>query len=149
VKLTDDDIAGAVRRALQRDPRVKSFSVDVLVEDRTVTLRGQVGYAAARRAAVQDTRNTVGVVDVQDELTVRSPAIVGDQDLAQHVRAALARDPIVDQYKLAVAAQGRTVYLRGTVATWVEKARAEDIVERIDGVEKIQNELVVNDAARQ
>ncbi len=104
-----------------------------------MTLRGEVSNIAARRAAAQDARNTVGVWEVHNRLTVRRPDSPDDRELASAIRGGLERDSLVKGSDVRVSAHGGTVYLDGTVDSFLEKREAEDVAARISGVEDIKN----------
>jgi osmotically-inducible protein OsmY len=67
---SDPGITTAVKGKLAADDVVKSYRIDVDTKDRVVTLNGSVDTTAARERAVQLARNTDGVRDVVDRLTV-------------------------------------------------------------------------------
>jgi hyperosmotically inducible periplasmic protein len=67
---TDPGITTAVKGKLAADDVVKSYRIDVDTKDHVVTLNGAVDTPAARERAVQLARNTDGVRDVVDRLTV-------------------------------------------------------------------------------
>lgn len=140
VTRTDDEIADAVETALDYDPRVSPFDVDVEVSDGTVTLSGVVDNLAAKRAAEQDARNTMGVWRVRNHLNVR-PEVPEDEELEEWVAAALLENPLVDRFDITVDAYRGWVYLSGHVNTSFEKNRAERIAERTRGVVGVVNNL--------
>ena len=65
-----DDAAGRVQARLETDRRLEGLPFTVTADGPKVTLRGVVPDAAARRRAVSLAENTVGVVEVVDELAV-------------------------------------------------------------------------------
>ena len=67
---SDPGITTAVKGKFAADDVVKSYRIDVDTKDRVVTLNGAVDTPAARERAVQLARNTDGVRDVVDRLTV-------------------------------------------------------------------------------
>lgn len=67
---SDPGITTAVKTKLAADDVVKSYRIDVDTTEGVVTLSGAVDTAAARERAVQLTRNTEGVTNVIDNLTV-------------------------------------------------------------------------------
>lgn len=67
---SDPGITTAVKSKLAADDTVKSYRIDVDTKDRVVTLTGAVDTAAARERAVQLARQTEGVSNVVDNLTV-------------------------------------------------------------------------------
>ena len=82
---TDAGITTAVKSKLAADDTVKAYKVDVDTHNKVVTLSGDVETAAQREQAVTIARNTDGVTDVIDRLTVnRTEATsgrVGDVDV--------------------------------------------------------------------
>lgn len=67
---SDPGITTAVKSKLAADDTVKSYRIDVDTKDGVVTLSGAVDTPAARSRAVELARNTEGVRDVADQLTV-------------------------------------------------------------------------------
>jgi len=139
----DADIREAVEKALLYDPRVNSLDVDTTVDGSVVTLRGSVRGLGARRAAVDDARNTVGVTVVRDRLRVEPITIQSDVDVARVVTNALTRAPAIDRSDVTVSVLGGTAYLYGTVDNYFEKALADDLAAEVTGVTRVENELDV------
>jgi osmotically-inducible protein OsmY len=144
VARSDAEIERAVRDALMFDPRVLSFNPTVSVRDGVVTLTGTAENLAAKRAAGQDARNTVGVWRVRNYLKVRPGRILTDENIVRAIRLALGRDPYVDRYQIRVTSYNGYVHLTGTVDSYTERARAEDIASRVNGVVDVRNYLVVD-----
>jgi len=67
---TDPGLTTAVKSKLAADDTVKAYRIDVDTKDAVVTLNGAVDTAAARARAIELARNTDGVRDVVDRLTV-------------------------------------------------------------------------------
>ena len=100
-----------------------------------MTLRGTVDNLKAKRAAAQVARHTVGVVRVKNRLKVRTAdtPIQGDT-LAADIRGALTRDPYVSRYGITVEVDDGFAYLYGTVNSYFEKARAEEVASHVKGI---------------
>jgi len=143
----DSEIKEAVKAAFLYDPRVFSLSPAVDVEHGVVTLTGVVDNLKAKRAAEQDAKNTVGVWRVKNLLKVRPAKPLSDDLLQQGVTLALLRDPFVDSYQITVKATNAVVTLTGTVPSYFQKAQAEDIASRANGVLSVRNNLAVSDPA--
>lgn len=137
---TDDEIQEAVEDALVYDPRVMSDNVDAAVTGGTVILSGTVNNLAAKRAAEQDARNTIGVIRVTNNIKVR-PDIPADDVLETRVASALRVDPYIERYNVTVNAHGGWVYLSGNVDTSFKKNRAERVTEGVEGVVGVVNNL--------
>jgi len=142
---TDDrQIEQAVHDAFVYDPRVYSLNPSVDVDKGVVTLTGVVDSLKARRAAEQDARNTIGVWRVKNLLKVRPSKSIPDDILSRNVDSALQRDPFVDSYKIGVNAKNGAITLTGVVDSYYEKAQAEDIASRAEGVLNVKNNLTVS-----
>ena len=91
---TDPGITTAVKGKFAADDVVKAYRIDVDTKDHVVTLNGAVDTPAARERAVQLARNTDGVRDVVDRLTVTPGATptTGIDDKAQGAAKEAARD---------------------------------------------------------
>ncbi|HSN71577.1 MAG TPA: BON domain-containing protein [Steroidobacteraceae bacterium] len=147
-RISDEQIADAVQEALMYDPRVSRFTIEVDSVNGLVTLRGSVADLKAKRAAITDARNTVGVVGVRDRLKVRPGDVMpSDETIAAAVEKALARDPFVTALDIDVSSRGGIVSLHGDVDTWFEKGQADDVAARVKGVVAVDNDLVVEDDA--
>lgn len=144
VAKSEDELRDAVKAALLYDPRVMSFNVDVDVAGSWVTLRGEVDNLKAKRAAEQDAENTVGVSYVDNRLKVRLDAWPDDSEVAGDIRNALLRDPYVERFEVTVTVIDGTAHLYGTVDSYFEKNRADDVASRIAGVLDVENHLIVD-----
>ncbi len=133
----------AVMDALLFDPRVSSFNAQVDVKNGIVTLTGKVDNLKSKRAAEQDAKNTWGVWSVMNLLKIRPFKEVTDDKLGQNVAAALLRDPVVSNFEIQVKARNGLLSLTGTVDSIYEKALADDIASRANGVVGVRNNLTV------
>lgn len=141
--VADSAIATAVERALTQDPRVAGFTIDVDVTKGMVTLRGMVDNLRARRAAVSDAHNTVGVLGVLDHLKVRATKPRDDAALKKDIKEALARDPYVYQYPVELEVEDGVVTIRGETDSWLEYQRMDDIAAATTGVRDVKNRIKV------
>jgi osmotically-inducible protein OsmY len=142
----DAEVRDAVRNALLFDPRVGFYNVDVSVNEGVVTLRGSVEDLKAKRAAARDARNTVGVLRVKNRLRVKPAEPISGEKTAERVENALLLDPYVNRYDIRVEVENGIARLYGTVDSYFDKAQADDVAARVDGVVAVDNNLVVNEA---
>jgi osmotically-inducible protein OsmY len=142
-EVTDVAIADAVDDALFYDPRVTAREIDITVSNGTVTLRGDVPTLRAKRAAAQDARNTVGVIDVDNRIRVRAVTPMTDMEVAEAVADAFERDPYVERYEIGVTVVDGVATLSGAVDTYFEKVRAENLASQALGVVRVSNHLDV------
>lgn len=71
-----------------------------------------------------------------------------DEMIREEACESLYRDSHVDASNIDVTVKDACVYLRGTVEDRQEKRRAEECVERVSGVEDVQNELRLSRTSR-
>jgi len=148
VALRDDEqIRQAVMDVFASDPRVYAFNPSVSVTNAVVTLTGVVDNLKARRAAEQDAKNTTGVWRVKNLLKVRPAKPLSDDIVSQNVTSALLLNPVVDSYEITAKAKRGVVTLAGTVDSFFERAEAEDIASRANGVLDVKNHLGVSSPA--
>jgi osmotically-inducible protein OsmY len=141
--VSDAKIRQSVKDALLFDPRVSAFEPVVIVEDGVVTLTGTVDNLKAKRAAERDAMNTTGVIRVKNHLKVRPDTRPSDAVLAQRVREAIERSPMLDRADIRVTASSGKVFLNGEVDTFFERDQAEDAASRVQGVIEVQNRIQV------
>ncbi len=71
-------------------------------------------------------------------------AALASCDLLEQVHGALNRSPYVSPRAMKVEAAKGVVRLEGAVSSFFQKQMAQELVRRVDGVERIENFLQVN-----
>lgn len=140
--VTDADIAGAIRSALEADPQVPADLIQVQVDRGVVTLTGEVDWQYQRSAAENDARRSAGVHDVINRLTVR-PRSARVEEIRTGIGQALMRSAEVDAANIQVHVEGGHVTLRGTVRSRAEREEAGKAAWRAPGVTAVSNEIRV------
>jgi osmotically-inducible protein OsmY len=147
------------------DDDVKGRRVDVDTNDGVVTLRGTVNSESQRRQAVALARNTDGVVDVRDELTVnpaaeaadpvphlpdrsreamqRGASSVNDTWITTKIQSKFFLDNAVKGYNVNVDTSNGVVTLKGQVESEAAKQAAESIAKDTEGVTRVVNQLTI------
>ena len=126
-----------------REPPGAVGRIEVEVADDVVTLSGEVPSLAHKRLAGVFAWWVPGTRDVVDGLEV-VPAEEDDEgELADAVRIALEKDPLVDATGIAVAARGSVVALDGSVPSVVQRDIAEADAWYVFGVDEVLNRLQV------
>ncbi len=141
--ISDQEVAEAVKDALEHDPRVDASGINVNSSTGVVTLTGTVDRLEARRAARQDAENTVGVWKVEDRLTVGPDGSLPEELVQQRVEEAFARDAVLESFRLTARVRDHEVHLYGDAPTYYVKARAQQVAERVSGVVAVVNEINV------
>jgi osmotically-inducible protein OsmY len=135
----------AIMQALADNPRVHADEIVVQAHDGAVVLRGTVGSLVQRVEAARTARAVPGVDEVDDQLRVRPLGVDGraDADTEAAVLDALIADPEVHANDIDVEVRDGSVTLRGMVALYAQRDRAERIAMAVPGVAAVDNHLRV------
>jgi osmotically-inducible protein OsmY len=143
---TDDQLKTDVMRELAWDGHIDATAIGVSAHHGVVTLNGIVDCWAEKRAIEAAAHRTAGVLDVANEIEVKPvwSTAQSDADIAETVRAALARDQLVpDQQIHATVSDHGIVSLIGRVETLAQREAAERAVRDLAGVRCLANQLTV------
>jgi osmotically-inducible protein OsmY len=142
---SDRQIQQDVQRELRWDSRVDETEVGVAVDKGVVTLTGTVYSYAKRLAAREAAHRVVGVLDVADDIQVKTPggSDRSDTEIAQAVRTTLEWDAFVPDQRIRSTVADGFVTLEGEVVTLREKDDAENAVRNLAGVRGVRNRLFV------
>jgi hyperosmotically inducible protein len=155
---TDPGITTSVKSRLVADDMVKARRIDVDTKDRVVTLTGEVRTTEEESRALQVARETKGVTNVVDQLTVvpeAAPttgvtpgepgyeAVPTDAGITAAVKSKLLADPDTSGLAIDVDTNKRVVTLTGTVKSDAEKTEAMQTARGVDGVTSVIDRLTV------
>jgi osmotically-inducible protein OsmY len=157
VQQPDAWITAKIQSQYFLDAEVKGRDIDVDTTNGVVTLRGAVDNEAERRQAVMMARNTEGVREVTDQLTVtgtprptgtrtdvsRAADAVDDAWITVKVQSKFFLDPGIKGSAIDVTTKGGVVTLQGSVPTAAQQQSAEQIAMETDGVSRVNNQLKV------
>lgn len=152
---TDAGITGTVKTKLAADDQVRASEINVDTAKGVVTLTGNVDSEAARDRAVQLAKDTSGVRNVEDMISVRSGAQTGeapdpnrtvgeridDAGITMRVKAKLLDDPLVKGLKIDVDTRDGVVFLTGTVPSAAERTQAIELARATEGVKNVEANL--------
>ena len=169
---TDAGITTNVKSKMAADDTVKAYQIDVDTSNGVVTLSGDVESSLAKERAEQIARNTDGVRDVVDNITVtetaptggvrddieregrdatntvegaaeRAGTAVGDAAITSAVKAKFLADSSVSGLKIDVDTANGVVTLTGNVKSKAEADRAVMMARNTEGVTSVVNNLRV------
>ncbi len=130
--------------AMYWDSRVDASDVSVRVDDSEATLHGTVPSFRARRAAEDDAWSVSGIYNVNNQLNVRYTAPPPpDADIQANVESVLLWNADIDSTRIDVSVDTGIVTLNGTVDTYWQRWRAENLAKDVNGVLEVINELTV------
>jgi hyperosmotically inducible protein len=146
----DPDTSRKVKTALGLSKRLARFDINVTTSDGVATLTGQVPSEDIKSLAGEIARDTGGVKDVKNEITVDPAAQpssesvhVEDLEIRVAILEALARSRELGGKNIDVKVENRSVTLSGSVETPTQRNGAEQIARAVDGVAGVTNNLVV------
>jgi osmotically-inducible protein OsmY len=145
MRKTDDQIRKEVLDELEWDSRLASSEIGAHVKDGVVTLIGTTASYAAKLAAEEGVHRIPGVLDVANDIQVRSAgkAARSDSELAQAVRRALEWDALVEDENIHSTVSEGWVTLSGAVDRLREREDAEHAVRHLIGVRGVTNAIEV------
>lgn len=146
----DAATARKVKTELGLSKRLAGFDIGVTASDGVVTLTGRVPSEDAKSLAGEIARDTVGVSEVKNEITVEPGAQpssesvhVEDLEIRVAILEAFAHSRELGGKNIDVKVDNRAVTLSGTVETPAQRNGAEQIARALDGVASVTNNLTV------
>jgi osmotically-inducible protein OsmY len=137
---SDEDIAAAVRNALDEDVFIPGTRLHSSVTDGEVTLRGELKHCWERDGAEQAVRNIPGVRRVQNEIHV-CPATTAPTDIRKSIEAALERRALREARRIALEIHEGHVILTGLVHSWAERQSVVGAAKNTPGVRSVDDRL--------
>ncbi|MFP4679239.1 MAG: BON domain-containing protein [Chitinispirillaceae bacterium] len=144
--LPSEELKKRILDHLLWDGRVDVSRVDVEVVEGRVRLSGSVPSFSVLRVAERDVWSVRGVQEVRNELTVAGPEHAkppSDSQLKKRVGDALKWSPAVDASDLLVDVKEGVVTVGGSVPSYSQKLKVDDIVSEIHGVARLINVVSV------
>jgi osmotically-inducible protein OsmY len=142
---SDAEIQRQVLDELKWDSRINEAEVGVVVDRGTVTLTGTVDCYAKKLVAQEAAHLVRGVLDVANDIQVRtsgSPALA-DTALAQAVRRAIEWSALVPAEQVETTVSNGWVTLTGEVGSLRERVDAERAIQELSGVKGVTNAITV------
>lgn len=139
----DNEVAEAVRRALEWDELFPHDDVQTNVTNGWVTLEGSVPYYAERDQATKLIRNLTGVRGITNNLVVVT-AHTAPENIRQSIEEALQRRATREAYNISITLKDGIVHLQGKVHNWNEKQAVLDAASHAPGVQKVEDHLEIN-----
>jgi osmotically-inducible protein OsmY len=147
-----------VKAALALSKNVSAFDVNVDSNQGVITLYGEVATEQQKQLAEEITRQTSGVREVRNNLTVDAAARpdpeverlgsrVADLDLRSRIVDRIGTDNQLSNRGINVNVQNQVVTLEGRVSSDEEKRAAASLAWQFDEVREVRNHLEVEGQA--
>jgi osmotically-inducible protein OsmY len=144
---SDEQILEDVLAELRWDPEVDPTDVGVEVDAGVVTLTGTVESYWKKWAAERAALRVDGVRAVANDITVKTPGLRTDTDVAKDIADAFASHALVPAARVKVTVKSGWVTLEGEVDWRFEREEAENTARRVKGVVGVTNLLTVRPRA--
>ncbi len=143
--MNDQSLQHAVVEELTWARHVDATRVTVAVHDGLVSLSGEVGTLIEKRHANRSVWHLHGVVGVRDEIVVRPPEAHrhSDAELASRATRTLEWDALIPAYAISATSKAGVIMLTGTVDEPHFRTEAEERVQQLAGVVRVDNKIMV------
>jgi osmotically-inducible protein OsmY len=142
-KKSDDLLKHQVRSELAWDSRTWNLDIEVKASDGVVGLYGIVPSYPQMLAAQEAAHHVEGVLDVVNELTVKVPQDIPDEQIARTVRQTLEWDVMVPDAQIKSSVTDGWITLEGAVESLQQIEDTIEAIKAIPGVAGITNQLAV------
>lgn len=139
---TDEDVTKAVRNALCWDTLVPDEKISSTVSKGIVTLQGNVDTYAQREDAEKAVRRLNGVKGLINQIRITAPS-VDPVALKAQIERALERQTEREAKRIGVSVHDGVVVLTGTLRSWTEKNTVARVALFTPGVQRVENQTVV------
>ncbi len=142
-KLSDSEIAGAIRGDIADASRIAGGEIKVEAASGLVTLSGTATSLLDSQMSAKIAKRTRGVNAVLNQLIVTASDRSDDDILADGEKVLRINDS-VDEPRIAIKVTRGEVALTGKVASLAEKRIAELVSSGVTGVTKVDNQITVS-----
>jgi osmotically-inducible protein OsmY len=143
-ELTDEDIARAVRHALEWDAMVPHESVQTTVTAGWVTLTGTVDRLIEREETTRAVQSLAGVFGVSNDISVREKTF-DTEWIRRSIEEALDRLAHIEAEHLTISVHDDTIQLEGKVRSNTERRAVLHAASCAPGVRAIEDHLVIDE----
>jgi osmotically-inducible protein OsmY len=140
---TDEDIARAIRHALEWNVMVPADAINSTVANGWVTLEGFVTSWRHRVDAETAIRYLPGVKGIANKLLIRGPE-VDSTSIRRAIEQALERRAEREARHLKITVDGSTVTIAGKVRNWPDLQAVLGTVEHAPGVHEVKDKLEID-----
>ena len=146
---TDDRIESSAKQSYVFKTYLKGDDIKIKSADGVVALTGTVSEESHKLLAQETVAGLPGVKSVNNKLTLKdSPAMYSDAWLITKVKSTLWFHRNVNATGTEVLAKDGVITLRGTVSSEAQKDLTTEYAKDVEGVKKVNNEMIVASAPK-
>ncbi|MDX1688570.1 MAG: BON domain-containing protein [Candidatus Promineifilaceae bacterium] len=142
---TDAEVQEEILDSFRWNPDLRSYKIDVDVENGWVTLEGTLDAFWKKVDAESEAFATRGVVGVTNKLAIVPTESISDEMIAEDVVDAIERNLRVSADDVDVTVMNGRVTLEGTVPTAAAKVAAYNSALYTAGVKDVQDNIIVRE----
>lgn len=135
------ELEQAVRAAIEADPGMKGYDVQVKARGGEVVLTGVVDVLAEKERLRSIAAAVPGVERVEEDIAVSTDGALDDRDVEMEVSEELAAHPALDLKDVGVEVKGGVAHLVGRVADSAEESLAMQTAAKARGVKEVRSHL--------
>jgi osmotically-inducible protein OsmY len=139
----DRSIRDNILTLLTASASIDAANIEVSVVEGKVILKGSVSALWKKQRAEELVRDTVGVLEVHNELAVVPTENMTDELIAREIVNSIERNPSVEAENVTVRVENGTVQLSGTVRDWVARIAAYEAALYTAGVIDIRDDILI------
>jgi len=139
--LADSEIETSITKQLEWNDSTRNENIHVQVKKGEVKLEGHVDAYWKILRSQQLVSDIIGVVDIENKLTVVPTKAVTDQVIATDLINAIGRSQAVDPEEVDVRVKDGLVTLSGTLLTHSAREAALECAYNTHGVKEVRNRL--------
>jgi hyperosmotically inducible periplasmic protein len=151
---SDITTTGKVKSNFSLSKRLSAYDINVDTHNGIVTLSGRVPSEIDKDLAVGVAKDTTGVIEVTNQLTVepgirlseeslRESARIADLEIQADLRERLSSSPELGKENIQIAVEKRSVTLSGEVTSPKQKVGAEQVARSLSNISEVINLLSV------
>lgn len=140
----DTEIATAAVRMLELDPTLPKDKIKVSVDNRNLTLTGEVAWHYQRQNAEKDIDYLAGITKIDNQIVVKPYLSMAlESEVKEKIKKEFERHALIDARNISVEIFGTTITLYGDVQSWAEFDEASQIAWSIPGVSHVENKIII------
>lgn len=139
----DDEIVSHIESQFKGNAQLNAEDIKVKSNEGIVTIEGKVYSYWEKSVAEAITNSSVGVMGVNNNLSVLPRKSFIDVDIENDIKRELEKNPLVDESKLTISVNNGIVTVSGNVRYPVIKQHVIDIITYSGGVIDVVDQLTV------
>jgi osmotically-inducible protein OsmY len=143
---TDEDLARAIRHALEWDVFVPDRWINSTISNGVVTLTGTVDNWSERAEAERAVARLIGVRAVLNEIVVKAePA--DSEEIRRRIVEALERHCAKDISRLEISIRDGVATISGVLPSWTEKSVIDRVIACSPGICRVEDRTTIDPCA--